>query len=260
MSCPGSSLCPTHPTRMPRVSTIPPRALPRPVPIAGGSPTNLIQPFPTRAALPWPAETSTARSRTSVLRPRPRRAFGPPPDPHAATGRPRRPAGGGAAARGPRHPRLRDHGRAGPGAAGMGVVYKARQTQLNRPCAMKMILAGQRLCPRPRPPPASSPRPRRSPRAPAPTYRADPPHRRGGGPGFLRSWSSVPGGSLDQRARRNPSAKPGQAARLAEQLACGIAEAHRQGIVHRDLKPGNMLLAADGTPMITDFGLAKASG
>jgi hypothetical protein len=95
-----------HPTRTPRVSTIPHRALPRPVPIAGGSPTNLIQPFPTRAALPWPAETSTARSRTSVLRPRPRRALArcptrtPPPAPTT----PRRM---GAAARPPSSPATR---------------------------------------------------------------------------------------------------------------------------------------------------------
>ena len=45
---------------------------------------------------------------------------------------------------------------------------------------------------------------------------------------------------------------------IAIQLAWGLRHAHAQRVVHQDVKPGNVLLTADGTAKITDFGLARA--
>src|SRR5262249_1730158 len=67
----------------------------------------------------------------------------------------------------------------------------------------------------------------------------------------------LPGGSLDKQLDGTPW-PPRRVAHLVEQLARGIAEAHRLGILHPDLKPANVLLAADGTPKSSDFGLAKS--
>src|SRR5260370_32356948 len=48
-----------------------------------------------------------------------------------------------------------------------------------------------------------------------------------------------------------------EAAKLVESLARAMQLAHSRNVVHRDLTPSNILLAADGTPKITDFGLAR---
>jgi formylglycine-generating enzyme required for sulfatase activity len=67
----------------------------------------------------------------------------------------------------------------------------------------------------------------------------------------------VDGGSLLDRCRE--SALPiDEAIDIACQICDGLGKAHDLGIVHRDIKPANVLLTKDGTPKLTDFGLAKA--
>ncbi len=140
------------------------------------------------------------------------------------------------------------------GRGGMGVVYKARQIRLNRPCALKMILGGGH---------ASAESAARFLAEAQAIAQLQHPHivqihhigEADGLPFFELEY--LPGGSLDRRLSGTPWPAR-RAAELIESVARGVAEAHRQGIVHRDLKPANVLLAADGTPKITDFGLAKS--
>lgn len=65
----------------------------------------------------------------------------------------------------------------------------------------------------------------------------------------------VPGGSLADRLDSGPMS-PAQTARLGRDLLSGLRAAHSAGILHRDVKPANVLIREDGSPVLTDFGIA----
>jgi serine/threonine-protein kinase len=139
------------------------------------------------------------------------------------------------------------------GHGGMGVVYKARQVGLNRLVALKMILTGAFAAQE------ELARFRMEAQAAA---RLDHlnivriydfgEHKR------LPYYSMelITGGSLADKTAGScwPAST---AAQLIHTLASALQHAHEHHIIHRDLKPSNVLFHCDGTPRVTDFGLAK---
>jgi serine/threonine protein kinase/WD40 repeat protein len=136
---------------------------------------------------------------------------------------------------------------------GMGVVYRARQTKLNRIVALKMILAGRLASP--------SDIQRFYAEAEAAAQLEHPGivpiHEVGQYHGqHFFSMGFVDGQSLADRLQSGPLV-PHEAARLVQLIATAIAFAHEHGVIHRDLKPANVLLDKSGMPKVSDFGLAK---
>ena len=142
------------------------------------------------------------------------------------------------------------------GRGGMGIVYRAVQHGLNRPAALKTILTPESVGP------AAIARFLAEAEAVAAVHHASVVEvyecgRHGTVPYLAMEY--LPGGSLADRLNADPARHPGEAARLLERIARGVAACHAKGVIHRDLKPANILFAGDGTPKVTDFGIAKRS-
>lgn len=72
------------------------------------------------------------------------------------------------------------------------------------------------------------------------------------------SMEYLPQGTLSERIQRGLS--PQEAIEITKRVAQALAFAHDQRVIHRDIKPQNILFRADGTPVLTDFGIARAAG
>ncbi len=130
------------------------------------------------------------------------------------------------------------------GAGGMGDVYRARDTRLERIVAIKV--AQERF----------SERFEREARAIA---QLNHPHvctLHDVGPNYL-VMELVEGETLAARIQRG-ALEPSQVLKIGAQIADGLAAAHAKGIVHRDLKPRNVMITRNGVKVL-DFGLAKSS-
>ena len=140
------------------------------------------------------------------------------------------------------------------GRGGMGIVYLARDVQLDRDVAIKVLPTHLAL--------SAESRERfvREARTAAGLSHPHivPIHRVGETEGFVFFvMSYVEGETLGERLRRDGPLPPAVAARVLREVAWALAYAHGRGIVHRDVKPDNILLeAGTGRALVTDFGIA----
>src|SRR5579872_6820 len=139
------------------------------------------------------------------------------------------------------------------GAGGMGEVYRARDTRLNRDVAIKILPASYSADPE---------RLQRFAQESRAAAALNHPNilsiydigETNGAPYVVSEL--LEGETLRDRLRNGPLSSR-KAIDYAQQIARGLAAAHEKGIVHRDLKPENLFITNDGRAKILDFGLAK---
>jgi len=143
------------------------------------------------------------------------------------------------------------------GRGGMGIVFLARETALDRPVALKVLPAAKsygrfrerffheaRIVAR------------LSHDHIVPIYAVDQ-----AGPFVYYTMKFIEGESLYHRIMAQGPLSPAEAARILRDVAFAVDYAHQQGVIHRDLKPHNILMEArTGKAMVTDFGIAVALG
>ena len=138
------------------------------------------------------------------------------------------------------------------GEGGMGIVYKAEDTKLDRPVALK-FLAAHLLQDE-----EANKRFHREAKAAASVHHPNvcPVYEIGeeAGQTFL-AMAFIEGDSLDKRIEQGPLKIP-EALDIAQQIAKGLEAAHEKHVVHRDIKPGNAMADEKGHVTVMDFGLA----
>ena len=142
------------------------------------------------------------------------------------------------------------------GRGGMGVVYRAEDTRLKRPVALKFLSEDLSALP--------EARARFLLEAQA-AAGLDNPHvcavyeaGEHDGRAYI-AMAFIEGGSLKERMAQGPTTLD-EALTFSRQIAEGLAEAHARRVVHRDIKPANIMLAGGRQAKVTDFGLARVEG
>jgi len=138
---------------------------------------------------------------------------------------------------------------------GMAMVYRAQDTLLNRPVALKI------LYPELSADPLFVERFRREAQAAANLSHPNivPVFDWGADAGtYFIVMELIEGTSLDEVLRATRVLSPARAVNIATQVAAALGYAHRSGVVHRDVKPGNILITSDNQVKVTDFGIAQA--